>query len=149
MISVLDVLLVSSLLKQVSPTTTSVKEDAPLENIQKRSDSLLILNVLENVLLVSSLLKQVSPPTTSAEGDAPLESIQQRLDSLLTISAKNVLLVFTLLKRAAATLAKDALPTHTPPKKQALVASSVHRGGIQQAKSQLIALNQTQNPGSL
>ena len=48
----LDVLLVSSPLKQVSPTTTSAKEDALLENIQKSLDALLMISVLD-VLLVN------------------------------------------------------------------------------------------------
>ena len=111
----LDVLPVNSLLKQVSSTTTSVKEDAPLENIQQRSDSLLMISVLD-ARLVDSLLKQVSLTTTSVKEDAPLENIQQRLDSLLIISVLNVLQVSSLLRREnqPATLAKNALLTLTP-----------------------------------
>ena len=75
MISVLDVLLVSSPLKQVVPPTISA---------------------LENVLLANSLLKQVALTTTSAKEDAPLVSIQQRLGSDLMISAKNVMMTSTL-----------------------------------------------------
>ena len=66
----LDVLPVNSLLKQVSSTTTSVKEDAPLENIQQRSDSLLMISVL----------------------DVLLANIQQRLDSSLILCVLEVAL---------------------------------------------------------
>ena len=50
----LDVLLVDSLLKQVSPTTPSAKEDVRLANIQQRSDSLLMSSA-SDVLLVATL----------------------------------------------------------------------------------------------
>ena len=74
----LDALPVNSLLKQVSPTTISAKENAPLENIQQRSDSLLMISVLD-VLLVNIQQGLDSLLILSVMGDALQEDFHRRL----------------------------------------------------------------------
>ena len=73
-----DALLVDFLLKLVSPTTNSAKEDALLENIQKSLDALLMISVLD-VLLVNIQQRLDSLLILSVMGDALQEDFHRRL----------------------------------------------------------------------